>query len=106
MTGSQSVKTNDLLEKILEALSLQRPTIVFPEGSVPVNVAAKVYGKDADWVRAGVIVGWLPIGIATRKGKQVTSIEEMDSRYGKISYFISPKKLYEHTGYLWSGKEN
>ena len=106
MAGTQAAKTDDLLEKILEAIKGQIPAVSFPEGSVPVNVAAKVYGKDADWVRAGVIVGWLPIGIATRKGKQVTSIEEMDSRYGKISYFISPKKLYEHTGYLWSGKEN
>lgn len=55
----------------------------FPQGSVPVAVAARVYGKDASWVRAGIISGWLPIGKATRSGKLVTTIEEMDSRYGR-----------------------
>ena len=43
--------------------------MIFPMGSVPVSVAAKVYGKDACWVRAGIISGWLPIGKATRNGK-------------------------------------
>ena len=65
----------------------------FGTGSVPVAVAARVYGKDASWVRAGIISGWLPIGKATRNGKLVTSIEEMDSKYGRINFYISPKKL-------------
>ena len=43
---------------------------------VPVRVAAKVYGKDPSWVRAGIVAGWLPIGTATRNGKAVTSILE------------------------------
>ncbi len=76
----------------------------FGTGSVPVAVAARVYGKDASWVRAGIISGWLPIGKATRNGKLVTSIEEMDSKYGRINFYISPKKLYEDTGYLWKGE--
>lgn len=76
----------------------------FGIGSVPINVAAKVYGKDACWVRAGIIAGWLPIGHATRNGKLVTTIEEMDSRYGRINYYISPKKLFEQTGYVWKGE--
>lgn len=79
--------------------------LIFGAGSVPVAVAAKVYGKDACWVRAGIIVGWLPIGVATRDGKQVTSIEEMNSKYGRINFYISPKKLYEDTGYVWRGAE-
>lgn len=33
----------------------------FATGSVPVMVAARIYGKDASWVRAGIISGWLPI---------------------------------------------
>ena len=76
----------------------------FPVGSVPVSVAAKVYGKDASWIRTGIVVGWLPIGTATRRGKQVTSLEEMDSKYGRINFYISPKKLYEETGFLWKGE--
>lgn len=70
-------------------------------GSVPVNVAAKVYGRDPAWVRAGIVSGWLPIGIATRHGKPVTDLKEMNSKYGRINYYISPKLLYEQTGYRW-----
>lgn len=76
----------------------------FPQGSVPVAVAARVYGKDASWVRAGIVSGWLPIGKATRSRKLVTTIEEMDSRYGRINFYISPKRLYEETGFLWKGE--
>ena len=76
----------------------------FPQGSVPVAVAARVYDKDASWVRAGIVSGWLPIGKATRSGKLVTTIEEMDSRYGRINFYISPKRLYEETGFLWKGE--
>ncbi len=65
---------------------------------------AKVYGKDPAWVRAGIVSGWLPIGRATRAGKVVTSIEEMDSKLGRINYYISPQKLYEDTGFEWNGK--
>ena len=72
-------------------------------GSVPIAVAARVYGKDASWVRAGIIVGWLPIGTATRAGKLVTDVSEMDSKLGRISYYISPKLLFEQTGYVWDG---
>ena len=79
--------------------------IIFPSGSVPLSVAARVYGKDATWVRAGIIAGWLPIGMATRKGKQVTKIEEIDSRLGRINFYISPKKLYDDTGYIWKGEK-
>ena len=78
--------------------------IIFGEGSVPVAIAARVYGKDASWVRAGIICGWLPIGKATRNGKLITEIEEMNSKYGRINFYISPKKLYEDTGYVWKGE--
>lgn len=78
--------------------------IIFPEGSVPVSVAAKVYKKDASWIRAGIVAGWLPIGMATRNGQLVTKIEEIDSKLGRINFYISPKKLYEQTGYLWKGE--
>lgn len=72
-------------------------------GSVPVAVAAKVYGKDASWVRAGLICGWLPIGTATRDGQLVTRLDDADVRKGRINYYISPKLLLEHTGYQWKG---
>lgn len=77
----------------------------FIKGSVPVAVAARVYGKDASWVRAGIVAGWLPIGTATRHGKLITKVEEIDSKYGRINFYISPKKLWEETGYVWRGEK-
>lgn len=79
--------------------------IEFATGSVPVPLVAQVYGRDSCWVRAGIISGWLPIGRATRDGEVITDIKQMDSRYGRISYYISPKKLYEDTGYVWQGEK-
>jgi len=74
----------------------------YVNGSVPVSIAAKVYGKDPNWVRAGLITGYLPIGKATRNGKQITDLA-MQGHGGRINYYISPKLLYEATGYLWDG---
>ena len=79
--------------------------IEFADGSVPVAVAARIYGRDASWIRAGIIAGWLPIGKATRNGKLITDIEEMNSKFGRINFYISPKKLYEDTGYIWKGEK-
>lgn len=56
--------------------------------NVPIKVAARVYGKDPAWVRCGIREGWLPIGVAHKK----------ENRY---NYYISPKLLYEHTGYRY-----
>lgn len=76
--------------------------IKFGIGSVPVSIAAKVYGKDACWIRAGIISGWLPIGIATKNCELCTDVTD---RQGRTNFYISPKLLYEHTGYVWTGQE-
>lgn len=91
-------------ETLSKEVDKQKSSPDLATGSVPVSIAAKVYGKDSCWVRAGLISGWLPIGNATRNGKLVTTIEEMDSRYGRINYYISPRLLYEQTGYAWHGE--
>lgn len=101
---------NELSELLSELLIEVRKigTTGIPEfagGGVPVSVAAKVYGKDADWVKARIIRGELPIGIATRNGKKVESVEQMNSKYGRINYYISPKKLWEDTGYIYRKPE-
>ena len=80
--------------------------VIFGKGGVPIRVAAKILGKEQTWVRAGIIAGWLPIGVATRKGEKVTNISEMDSRLGRINFYISPKLLYEYTGYIWKGESD
>ena len=73
----------------------------FATGSVPVMVAARIYGKDASWVRAGIISGWLPIGKATRNGQLVTKIEDMNSKYGRINFYISPKRFNDDEFIDW-----
>lgn len=82
---------------------MDNPRLEF--GSVPVRVAAKVYGRDPSWVRAGIISGWLPIGQATRNGVPVTDMKQMNSKYGRINYYVSPKLLYEQTGFEWRGEK-
>ena len=79
--------------------------IELAHGSVPISLVAKICGKDASWVRAGIISGWLPIGKATRNGKLITNIRDMNSKNGRINYYISPKLLWEETGYIWKGKK-
>lgn len=76
----------------------------FGQGSVPVARAAKVYGKDPSWVRAGIVAGYLPIGTATRNGQKITSIEDMNIKKGRINFYISPRKLWLDTGYVWKGE--
>lgn len=58
--------------------------IEFGKGGVPVRIVAEVYGKDACWVRAGLITGYLPIGRATRNGRVITSIDQMNSKFGRM----------------------
>ena len=77
----------------------------FAVGSVPISVVSRVYKKDPAWVRAGIVAGWLPIGRATRNGQVVTDISQIDSRLGRIDYYVSPKLLYEDTGYVWGGEK-
>lgn len=60
----------------------------FGAGGVPMAIAAEVYGKDATWVRQGIEDGWLPIGHMTRSEN-------------KRNFYISPKKLWEDTGFVW-----
>ena len=68
--------------------------VIFASGSVPVAVAARVYGKDASWIRAGIISGWLPIGKATRNGKLITNLEE--SYCGRKRVMSGEVNGYEH----------
>lgn len=60
-------------------------------GNVPVKVAARVMGKSELYIRHAIEDGRTDIGICSGKGK-------------RKSYYISPKKLYEMTGYEWKGE--
>ncbi len=50
-------------------------------------------------VRAGILYGWLPIGVAVHNGQQVKGPCK-----GRVNFVIYPKKLWEVTGHIWRGK--
>lgn len=60
-------------------------------GNVPVRVAAKVLGKSELYVRHAIEDNRLDIGCCSGRGT-------------RKSYYISPKKLYDLTGYEWKGE--
>lgn len=68
------------------------------DSSMTINEAAKILKKDPNWVRFGIVAGWLPIGVATRKGEKICDIKKISSKYGRINYYISPKLFKEFIG--------
>lgn len=62
----------------------------FPHGNISVKDAARLMGKDQNFVRAGIEGGWLDIGYFERKPGN-----------SKASFYISPKKFWEITGILY-----
>jgi len=61
-------------------------------GNVPVKVASRVLGKSQLYVRRAIEDGKLDIGCCSGRGK-------------RKSYYISPKKLYELTGFEYQGEK-
>ena len=70
----------------------------FADSPVPMKVAQKVLHMDADQIRNRMEDGTLDIGFIFLSPK----------KRGKRAYrntYISPKKFWEVTGYVWRGKE-
>ena len=89
---------NGIEEDILRKLSTMRQVPEFAPGGVPVKIAAKVVGKGEDFVRDGSEAGRLPIGCVAREKERQ-----------RCNVYISPKLLWEYTGFVWRGemeKEN
>ena len=59
-----------------------------------VTVAASVMKKDQQFIRQGLILGFLKFGVAFKK--------EGSSQY---DYYISPMKFWEETGYVYDGTQ-
>lgn len=59
-------------------------------GNVPIEEVAKIMRKDKQFVRIGIQEQWLPIGVAYKKEGS-----------NEFSYYVSPKKLYEYTGFIY-----
>jgi len=86
---------------ILVCFSVQcvlfHPYLEVPEftgENVPVAVAARVMKKDQQFIRQGIILGFLKFGVAFKK--------EGSSQY---DYYISPMKFWEETGFVYAGEE-
>lgn len=62
--------------------------------NVPVAVAARVMKKDQQFIRQGIILGFLKFGVAFKK--------EGSSQY---DYYISPMKFWQETGYVYKGEQ-
>ena len=62
----------------------------FSGKNVPINTVAKIMAKEAGFIRQAMADGKLPIGIAYMK--------EGSSQY---DYYVSPKLLYEYTGFYF-----
>lgn len=66
----------------------------FPEGNVPVTIAAGIMGKDQQFVREAMKRGLIDLGICYKK--------ENSEQY---DFYISPFKLWQLTGYVYKGLE-
>ena len=62
-----------------------------------VKEAAKLIGRSETWVRAGIINGYFPVGIATKNKRLVTDVHEMHTP-GRITYTIFPDRVKEFLG--------
>lgn len=83
--------SNEIAEQIARTIVGIVTVPEFSTKRLPVKVAAKVYGKSEMWVRNGILEGWLPIGHAT-------------ASENRKNVYISPKKLWEDTGFIWKGE--
>lgn len=82
-----------IAEEVYRKLKSEMQYPEFATGNPPIPFVAKILGKDATWVRQGIEKGWLPIGICTKTDK------------GVRNFYVSPKLLWELTGYIWKGEE-
>jgi hypothetical protein len=71
----------------------------FSSESMSVSDASQLIGLPVTSIRAGIVYGWLPIGVAVQNNKPAKSLSG-----GRITYIISPRKVYEVTGHVWKGK--
>lgn len=98
----QNAEVHDFAEKIARIISGIPQMPEFSNERLTVEAVSKILGISESAVRAGIIYDWLPIGVAYRGDKIITSQTKSDAR---TEYLISPRKLWEQFGYVWKGKE-
>lgn len=65
--------------------------IVWNGNNVPIKVVAKVMKKDEHFIRLALQNNLLPIGFAMKNNGST-----------QFDYYISPKLLYDYTGFIYS----
>ena len=65
----------------------------FTGENIPLKEAARIMGKDYQFVRIGIIEVFLSIG---------TGFKMPDSN--SYTFYISPRLFWEYTGYVYRGK--
>ncbi|MCD8154793.1 MAG: hypothetical protein LUF78_08950 [Clostridiales bacterium] len=76
----------------------------FDGRNVPVTEAARLMGKDQQFIRQAMIRGILPIGLAFKKTiRDGTWGNEKES--SQYDFYISPKLLWEYTGIVYRSKD-
>lgn len=95
----QNVEVHDFAERIARIISGIPQMPEFSSENMTVADASQLIGLPATAIRAGIVYGWLPIGTAIQNNKPAKSLSG-----GRITYIISPRKVYEVTGHVWKGK--
>lgn len=72
----------------------------FSSEGMSVSDASKLIGLPTTSIRAGILYGWLPIGVAIQDNKEVHGHTD-----GRVNFIIYPRKVWEVTGHVWRGRE-
>lgn len=103
MTAEQYIENAVSIHGAAAEVARNIAGIIYPEfSSEPMTVkdAAELTGLTQPAIRAGILNGWLPIGVAIRDGKQISG-----SSGDRVNFIIYPRKVWEVTGHIWRGKE-
>ena len=89
--------------KINERIFYEVPE--FNGKNIPVKEAAKLMGKDQQFIRQGIIRGILPIGTAFKKTiiDPKWNTEKESTQY---DFYISPRLFWEYTGIIYKEPTN
>lgn len=96
----KSAQVHQFAEEVARIISGIPQMPEFSSESMSVSDASQLIGLPVTSIRAGIVYGWLPIGVAVQNNKPAKSLSG-----GRITYIISPRKVYEVTGHVWKGKE-
>lgn len=96
----QSIETKNLLSALAREIT-EAKVPDFSSEPMTVKDVAALTGLTETAVRAGILNGWMPIGVAVKEGKLVTN-----PKVKNPAFVIYPRKVWEVTGHIWRGRDN